>query len=418
LGTVGAGVVEIFAAHREDFKRRAGVDVELTRFADRNEQRFTELGLELQRCTTDAYQVIDDPEIDIVIELIGGTGIALEVCKAALEAGKHLVTANKAIMATSGHELIKMAEKRGLALRFEASVGGGIPIIGALKRSLISNEISQVMGIVNGTTNYILTAMTKEGITYDEALKQAQERGYAEADPRADIDGEDAAAKIAILSTIAFNTTLTMDKVATEGIGAIDPIDIEYANEYGYTIKLLAIGTRTPDGVVMRVHPTMIPRHHPLAHIDGVENAIYVKGDAVGETMFSGPGAGAAAAASAVVADVIEVAHAIEDGRTATRCSCVDTLEPLSLDGLRTRYYLRMVVEDEPGVLAQCASIFADHQVSIESLILHTHEDEGFAEIAYITYEACESDITAALDEFVDIDVIRDVATPIRVEDL
>jgi len=418
LGTVGGGVVEILDAHREDFKRRAGVDVELSRFADRNAARFTELGLDLGRCTTDAFEVIADPDIDVIVELIGGTGIALEVCRATLEAGKHLVTANKAIMATAGHELIKTAEEKGLALRFEASVGGGIPIIGPLKRSLISNEISRVMGIVNGTTNYILSAMTTDGISYQDALSQAQALGYAEADPSADIDGADAAAKIAILSTIAFNTTLTMDKVFTEGIATIDPSDIRYAQEYGYAIKLLALGSRTPEGVVLRVHPTLIPKSHPLAHVNGVDNAIYVVGDAVGETMFFGPGAGAGAAASAVVADVIEIARDIDRGVATTRCSCVDTLAVCPFDDLSTRYYIRLVVEDKSGVLAKTANEFAVHNVSIESLIQHGHVDEGFAEIAYVTHMAKESDVQSAIARIKDLDVVREVASVIRVEEL
>jgi len=418
LGTVGGGVVEILANHTEDFKARAGVDVTLARFADRNEERFAQLGLDPDKCTTDAFEVVADPDLDIIIELVGGTGIALEICRAALEAGKHLVTANKAIMATAGHELLKLAEERGVNVRFEASVGGGIPIIGPLKRSLVANEISQVMGIVNGTTNYILTAMAHDGLSYDEALSQAQELGYAEADPSADVDGGDAAAKIAILASIAFNTTLTMDQVFTAGIRTIDAADIAYADEYGYAIKLLAIATRTPEGIDMRVHPTMIPKIHPLAHVNGVDNAIYVIGDAVGETMFFGPGAGAGAAASAVVADVIEVARDIITHNVTKQCSCVDDLAVRDIEKLKTRYYVRMIVEDKPGVLATTASAFADHDVSIESLIQHMCEEEGFAETAYVTHAASESDIQAALEEIRALDIVCEVASLIRVEDL
>ena len=418
LGTVGGGVVEILNKHADDFKARAGVDIELVRFADRNPSRFVELGLDPALCTTDPYEVIADPAIDIIIELIGGTGIALEVCKKALESGKHLVTANKAIMATSGHELLKMAEERGLNVRFEASVGGGIPIIGPLKRSLVSNEISQVMGIVNGTTNYILSSMASEGMSYDEALAQAQALGYAEADPSADVEGDDAAAKIAILASIAFNTPLSMDQVSTEGIRTIDAADISYAKDYGYAIKLLALANRTPEGIDMRVHPTMIAKSHPLAHVNGVDNAIYVIGDAVGETMFFGPGAGSGAAASAIVADVIEVARDIDNGRVSIQCSCVDDLAVRDIDKLRTRYYIRMVVKDQPGVLAKTASIFAANRVSIESLIQHTCEDERFAEIAYVTHDAYESDIQAALGEIRSLDIVEQVASLIRVQDL
>ena len=417
LGTVGGGVVDIINKHAEDFKCRAGVDIELARFADRNTERFAELGLDPVLCTTDALEVVADPELDIIIELIGGTGVALEVCKKALESGKHLVTANKAIMATSGHELLMMAQERDLNVRFEASVGGGIPIIGPLKHSLVANEISQVMGIVNGTTNFILTAMADEGIGYDEALSQAQALGYAEADPTADVDGHDAAAKIAILASIAFNTRLTMDQVFTEGIRTIDAADIEYADEYGYAVKLLALANRTDEGIDIRVQPTMIPKLHPLAQVNGVYNAIYVIGDAVGETMFFGPGAGAGAAASAVVGDVIEVARDINAGHVTTQCTCIDEIPVRSIDKLRTRYYVRMTVDDKSGVLATTASVFAKHRVSIESLIQHANDNEECAEIAYVTHEAYESDVQAALDEIRLLDVVRGVATLIRVED-
>ena len=418
LGTVGGGVVDIIDAHAKDFKTRAGVDIELVRFADRNTGRFEQLGLDPARCTTDAFEVVADPDVDIIVELIGGTGVALDVCKAALESGKHLVTANKAIMATAGHELLMMAQERGLSVRFEASVGGGIPIIGPLKDSLIANEISKVMGIVNGTTNYILSAMATDGLGYDEALKQAQELGYAEADPSADVDGGDAAAKIAILSSIAFNSTTTMNQVYTEGIRSVDAADIEYAKEYGYALKLLALGQRTPEGIDLRVHPTMIPRTYPLAHVNGVDNAIYVVGDAVGETMFFGPGAGAGAAASAVVGDVIETARDIQNGCTRVQCTCVEELALRPIDKLRTRYYVRMVVDDKPGVLAKTASVFAAHRVSIESLIQHSDESDGLAEIAYVTHLAYESDIQAALTEIGNLDVVQSVATVIRVEDI
>jgi homoserine dehydrogenase len=362
--------------------------------------------------------VVANPEIDIIIELIGGTGVALEVCKKALEAGKQVVTANKAIMATSGHELLILAQERGLNVRFEASVGGGIPIISPLKHSLIANEISQVMGIVNGTTNYILSAMAMEGMGYQEALAQAQQLGYAEADPSADVDGGDAAAKIAILASIAFNSTMTMDQVFTEGIRNVDAADIKYAEEYGYAIKLLALAIRTPDGIDIRVHPTMIPKTHQLAHVNGVDNAISVVGDAVGETMFFGPGAGAGAAASAVMGDVIEVARDINEGRKTRQCGCVEEIAVRSIDMLRTRYYVRMVVEDKPGVLATTASVFAKHRVSIESLIQHGNPDKGVAEIAYVTHEAYESDIQAALAEIRSHESVREVASLIRVENL
>ncbi|HSK48734.1 MAG TPA: homoserine dehydrogenase, partial [Coriobacteriia bacterium] len=284
LGTVGSGVIEILRRHREDFGRRSGVDIELVRFADRNDARFADLGLPAEQCTTDAFGLIDDPSLDVVIELIGGTGVARDVVLTALGSGKSVVTANKALLASHGEEVMQAAEANGVDIRFEASVGGGIPIIEPLKHSLTSNEILSVMGIVNGTTNYMLTRMAEDGLDYDTALAEAQERGFAEADPTADVDGLDAAAKIAILSSIAFNSRVVMSQVPAEGIRGLSPADIDYARQMDSTIKLLAIARRIEGEIDVRVHPTMIPNSHPLASVSGVYNAIYVVGDSVGET--------------------------------------------------------------------------------------------------------------------------------------
>lgn len=418
LGTVGGGVVDILKKHSLDFQRRAGVALELARVADLNTERFEQLGLDPAICSTDAFDIINDPNIDVVIELIGGTGIAHKIVIGALNAGKCVVTANKALMATAGQEVLDLAEAEDLDIRFEASVGGGIPIIGPLKHSLIGNEIQSVMGIVNGTTNYMLTRMTENGLDYDTALAEAQAKGYAEADPTADVDGYDAAAKIAILASIAFNSRVTLDQVPAEGIRSLAPADIEYAREIGYAVKLLAIARRTPEGVDVRVHPTMIPVKHPLASVNGVYNAIYVVGDAVGETMFFGEGAGAGAAASAIVGDLIEVARALEGGNTVTRCTCVEDLPLRSMAKLETRYYTRMVVEDKPGVLAATASAFAKHGVSIESLIQRQPGADGIAELVYVTHRALEADVQAAFTEIKALDAVRSIAALIRVEDM
>lgn len=418
LGTVGGGVVDIFKKHAENFRRRAGVDIRLVRVADLNAERFAQLELDPAICTTDAFDVVNDPNVDILIELIGGTGIAHKVVVDALNAGKRVVTANKALMATAGQEVLDLSEAKGLDVRFEASVGGGIPIIGPLKHSLIANEISAVMGIVNGTTNYMLTRMTEFGLDYDTALKEAQEKGYAEADPTADVDGHDAAAKIAILSSIAFNSRVTLSDVPTEGIRSLAPVDIEYAREIGYAVKLLAIGRRTSEGLDVRVHPTMIPIKHPLASVDGVYNAIYVVGDFVGETMFFGEGAGAGAAASAVMGDVIEAARALQDENSVTHCTCVEDLPLRSISKLTTRYYTRMVVDDKPGVLAATANAFADHGVSIESLIQRQPGENGRAELVYVTHVANEADVQAAFADITSLDAVREIAALIRVEDM
>lgn len=418
LGTVGSGVVEIFERHREDFKRRAGVDVRLTRFADRTTERFAALGLPAEACSDDWRAVVDDPEVDIVIELIGGTGVAREVVIAALDAGKSVVTANKALMASAGQEVMDHAEARGVDVAFEASVGGGIPIIGPLKHSLTSNEITSVMGIVNGTTNYMLSKMADEGLAYEDALAQAQAKGFAEADPTADVDGHDAAAKIAILASIAFNSRVTLAQVPVEGIRSLAPVDLAYAREMGYVLKLLAIANRIDDGIDIRVHPTMIPVAHPLAGVNGVYNAIYVVGDAVGETMFFGEGAGSLPAASAVVGDVIEVSrHLAKDCLGLVGCTCTEELEVRDIGELTTRFYIRLQVADEPGVLAAVAGVFGSQGVSIQSVIQKSADESG-AEIVYVTHDATERSVRAALEQIEALDVVTSICTVIRVEDL
>ncbi len=419
LGTVGSGVVDILNRHREDFRRRAGVDIELARFADRSESRFAELGLPLDACTTDAFALIDDPSLDVVIELIGGTGVARDVVLTALGSGKAVVTANKALMATSGEEVMEAAEANGVDIRFEASVGGGIPIIEPLKHSLTSNEISTVMGIVNGTTNYMLTRMAENGLDYASALAEAQERGFAEADPTADVDGYDAAAKIAILASIAFNSRVVLPQVPAEGIRSIAPADIAYARQIGYTIKLLAIARRTPEGIDIRVHPTMIPAAHPLASVNGVYNAIYVVGDAVGETMFFGEGAGSLPAASAVVGDLVEVARNIQtDCAPVVGCTCTEHHAVRDISDLQTRYYIRLLVADKPGVLAATAKVFGDHGVSLASVIQRPAQEGVTAELVYVTHTALEADVRTALDEIGENESVLEIAAVIRVEDL
>ncbi len=418
LGTVGSGVVEIFRKHTDDFRLRAGVDIALTRFADRDEGRAAQLGLPEGSFTTDAAEVIADPSIDIVIELIGGIGVAREFVLGALAQGKSVVTANKALMATHGQEVMDAAAAAGVDIAFEASVGGGIPIISPLKHCLVSNEVESVMGIVNGTTNYMLTRMAEDGLDYDSALAEAQAKGFAEADPTADVDGFDAAAKIAILASIAFNSRVVLDQVPTEGIRSLTAADVSYAAEMGYTIKLLAIAQRTDGGVDIRVHPTMIPEAHPLASVNGVYNAIYVVGDSVGETMFFGEGAGSLPAASAVVGDVIEVARHISRGCLGlVGCTCNEELPIRDLAELQTAYYIRVLVTDAPGVLAAVAKLFGDHGVSLASVIQKT--DEGpTAEIVYVTHRASERAVRAALAEVEQLDVVDSIGTVVRVEDL
>jgi homoserine dehydrogenase len=419
LGTVGSGVVEIIRRHGEDFSRRAGVDIRLVRFADSSTERFAELGLPADACTADAAELIADPAVEIVIELIGGTGAAKDVVLSALRAGKSVVTANKALMASAGQEVMDAAASSGVDIMFEAAVGGGIPIISPLKHCLVSNEIESVMGIVNGTTNYMLTRMADDGLDYASALAEAQARGFAEADPTADVDGLDAAAKIAILASIAFNSRVTVDKVPVEGIRSISPVDIAYAAEMGYAIKLMAIARRIDGAIDVRVHPTMIPVSHPLAKVSGVYNAIYVTGDAVGETMFFGEGAGSLPAASAVVGDVIEVARHIRSGcLNLVGCTCNEQLAMRDIAQLETGYFIRFAVADRPGVLASVASKFGEHGVSIASVIQKRVCESGDAEIVYVTHRAAEGAVREALAEIAALDVVTEVAAVIRVEDL
>jgi homoserine dehydrogenase len=419
LGTVGSGVVEILKRHREDFARRADVDIDLVRFADRDPARAEALGLPMERFTDQATELIADPAVDIVIELVGGTGVAKDFVLSALRAGKSVVTANKALMASSGQEVMESAAAAGVDIAFEASVGGGIPIIGPLKHSLVSNEIVSVVGIVNGTTNYMLTRMTDDGLDYASALAEAQERGFAEADPTADVDGLDAAAKIAILASIAFNSRVTVDRVPVEGIRGITTADIAYAAEMGLAIKLVAIARRTESGIDVRVHPTMIPVAHPLANVSGVYNAIYVTGDAVGETMFFGEGAGSLPAASAVVGDVIEVARHIRSGcLNLVGCTCNEQLTVRDIASLETSFFIRFIVADRPGVLAAVASSFGEHGVSIASVIQKRVCDSGDVELVYVTHRATEASVRTALAEIGLLDVVTEVASVIRVEEL
>ncbi len=418
LGTVGSGVFDILERHSADFRSRAGVEIALTRFADRNPDRATGLGLPEGSFTTDAADVIADPDIDIVIELIGGTGVARSVVLDALAAGKSVVTANKALMATHGQEVMDAAAAHGVDIAFEASVGGGIPIISPLKHCLVSNEILSVMGIVNGTTNYMLTRMTDDGLDFETALAEAQAKGFAEADPTADVDGHDAAAKIAILASIAFNSRVSIAEVPVEGIRSLSPGDIAYATQMGYAIKLLAIARRTDSGIDIRVHPTMIPLAHPLASVNGVYNAIYVVGDAVGETMFFGEGAGSLPAASAVVGDVIEVARHITRGCLGlVGCTCNEELPVRDIGELESSYYVRLQIVDQPGVLATVAKVFGDHGVSLASVIQKT-DDAPTAEIVYVTHQASERAVRTAIEEIAALTVVDSVGTMLRVEEL
>ena len=418
-GTVGGGCLDILRNHKEEFKRHFGVEIELARVCSRKSNVAEEFGLG-DIFTTDFHEVVNDPEIDLVIELIGGTAIAKEVVMDALRNGKSVVTANKARMATSGEEIMGLAAEKDAEIAFEASVGGAIPIIVPLKHSLIANRIDSIMGIVNGTTNYMLTRMDEDGMSYEDVLKEAQQKGYAEADPTADVDGLDAAAKIAILASIAFNSRVTMDQVYAEGIRRISPIDLAMAHEMGYAVKLLAHAYRTDAGIDVRVHPTMIPVSHQLATVNGVFNAIYTVGDAAGESMFFGEGAGAGPAASAVMGDVLEVARHLQMGiKPIVGCTCTDSLPILSIEDLKTKYYIRFVVADRSGVLAAAADIFAKYDVSVKTVTQRGNAARDDVSLVFVTHTAEERNVRKAIDDILALDGVVTGGFPsvIRVQD-
>lgn len=418
-GTVGGGCLDILRNHKEEFKRHFGVEIELTRVCSRKSNVAEEFGLG-DIFTTDFHEVVNDPEIDLVIELIGGTTIAKEVVMDALRNGKSVVTANKALMATSGEEIMGLAAEKDAEIAFEASVGGAIPIIVPLKHSLIANRIDSIMGIVNGTTNYMLARMDEDGMSYEDVLKEAQQKGYAEADPTADVDGLDAAAKIAILASIAFNSRVTMDQVYAEGIRRISPVDLAMAHEMGYAVKLLAHAYRTDAGIDVRVHPTMIPVSHQLATVNGVFNAIYTVGDAAGESMFFGEGAGAGPAASAVMGDVLEVARHLQMGiKPIVGCTCTDNLPILSIEDLKTKYYIRFVVADRSGVLAAAADIFAKYDVSVKTVTQRGNAARDDVSLVFVTHTAEERNVRKAIDDILALDGVVTGGFPsvIRVQD-
>lgn len=418
-GTVGGGCLDILRNHKEEFKRHFGIDIELTRVCSRQPEVAESYGLS-DIFTTDFHEVIEDPEVDLVIELIGGTTFAKEVVIGALQNGKSVVTANKALMASCGEEVMSLAEEKGVEIAFEASVGGAIPIIVPLKHSLIANRIDSIMGIVNGTTNYMLTRMDEDGMSYEDALKEAQERGFAEADPTADVDGLDAAAKIAILASIAFNSRVTMNQVFTEGIRRISPVDLAMAHEMGYAVKLLAHAYRSDGGIDVRVHPTMIPESHQLATVNGVFNAIYTVGDAAGENMFFGEGAGAGPAASAVMGDVLEVARHLQMGiKPIVGCTCTDELPILSVEDLHTKYYIRFVVADRSGVLASAADIFAKYNVSVKTVTQRGNAARDDVDLVFVTHTAEERNVRKAIDDILALEGVVTGGFPsvIRVQD-
>lgn len=417
LGTVGCGALQILLQNSSDIQRKIGSKIEVIKIADLDITSERPVEFDKSLLTTEVGEVLDNPDIDIVVELMGGVQPAKEFILRALRNGKHVVTANKELIAKEGSEIMEEASRRNLDFYFEGSVGGGIPIIRPLKTSLAANTISEVMGIVNGTTNYILTKMANEGLGFDTVLAEAQKAGYAERDPTGDVEGHDAKYKIAILASIAFTSRVDVQDVYSEGITKIGKRDIEYARELGYAVKLLAIAKRDGETMQIRVHPTLIPVAHPLAAVNDVYNGIYVKGDFVQDVMFYGRGAGSLPTGSAVAGDVMEIARNINFGSTGRLpCTCFDRRTVQSIEDVVTRYYIRMQVADRPGVFAKIASIFGDHDVSIASVVQKDRDVER-AEIVMVTYEVAERNFRKAIDLISRLPVVAEICNCIRVED-
>jgi homoserine dehydrogenase len=414
-GNVGAAVIRLLDEHAADIARRAGCRLEVARVAVRDPSRARDIPLDPARITGDPTAVVEDPEVDIVCELIGGSEPAGSLILAAFERDKPVVTANKELLATRGRELFDASDARGLDLYFEAAVGGGIPLIRPLKESLTGERVRRVMGIVNGTTNFILTKMADEGRAFAEVLAEAQALGYAEADPTADVEGHDAAAKCAILASIAFNARVTAADVFREGIATVTPQDIEFARRLGYVVKLLAIAELVEgERIAARVHPAMIPARHPLAAVRDAYNAVFVEGDRIGELMFYGRGAGGDATATAVVGDLVSVARNLQSGARGVGCTCFHerTIRPMS--EMEGQYYILTSVEDRPGVLAEIAGVFGRNQVSLKSMWQEGMGDE--AQLVFITHRAREGAFQDAVAGIRELGAVREVRSVLRVE--
>lgn len=410
-GTVGGALVDLLDARRATITARTGVELRIGAIAVRDTAKHQDRLADPSLLTTDSAAVVADPEVDIVIELIGGTDPALMLVRTALENGKPVITGNKELLAAHGPELYAVAAEHGVDLLFEAAVAGGIPLIRPLRESLVGEDISRVMGIINGTTNYILTKMTQEGADYAGALADAQALGYAEADPTADVEGYDAGAKAAIIASIVFGVDVRSSDVQHEGISSITAADIDTAKRLGYVIKALAVIERADGEVAVRVHPAMVSTGHPLANVNDSFNAVFVEGATVGDLMFYGRGAGGGPTASAVLGDLIDAAVNVANG-AAARLSITEKARLRSVDELSSQYYLTMVVSDEPGVLAQVATVFGIHGVSIQ--VMEQSGTGGDAELCLILHETTEAALHATLDELDGLDVVRGIGSVIR----
>ena len=425
IGTVGGGTFTVLKRNAEEIARRAGRPINIVVVADKNLELAKKVTGGDCRLTDDAFAVVSDPAVDIVVELIGGYGVAKELVLKAIENGKHVVTANKALLATHGNEIFAAAHKKGVMVAFEAAVAGGIPIIKALREGLTANRIEWIAGIINGTTNFILSEMRDKGLPFATVLAEAQRLGYAEADPTFDVEGIDAAHKLTIMSALAFGSPMHFDQAYIEGISKLEAVDIKYAAQFGYRIKLLGITKRTENGIELRVHPTLITAKRLLANVEGAMNAVLVQGDAVGATLYYGKGAGAEPTASSVIADLVDVTrmHTSDPEHRvphlAFRPESVVDLPILPMAEVRTSYYLRLRVEDKPGVLADITRILADQQISIDAMNQREPEEgEDQTDIVMLTHLACEKNIDAAIQRMEALPVVKGKIIRLRLEEL
>jgi homoserine dehydrogenase len=423
FGTVGSGTVQILIENRDLIMDRVGSEIVVLKIADLDLQKDRGVSVDRGLLTTDALEIIDDPKVHIVVELIGGTDKAKEYILRAMEKGKHVVTANKALLAEHGKELYRAAERHGVSLAFEASVGGGIPIVRSIREGLSANHIKTIMGILNGTSNYILTQMTQKGISYSQAVTETIKLGYAEDPPTLDVNGTDAAHKLAILVSLAFGVPVSFQSIHREGIDRLTPDDIRFAGEFGYCIKLLAIARNLGNKVEARVHPAMIPLDHIMANVNGVYNAIYVEGDFVGPNLYYGLGAGKNPTGSAVVSDLIHLARQLKNGTKNLTPPLAHvqskgreiSIRPMA--ELHTAYYFRFSAIDRPGVLSRISGVLGDHGISIYSVIQKGRKVNGSVPVVMLTHEAVESSVLKALAKMDQLEVLTDKTVVIRVEE-
>ncbi len=425
LGTVGSGTVSVLQRNSKEISRRAGRGIEISHAADKNLDMPRSCDMSDIALTDDAFSVINEPDVQIIVELIGGTGVARDLVMQAIENGKHVVTANKALIAMHGNELFAKAQEKGVTIAFEAAVAGGIPIIKAIREGLAANRIEWLAGIINGTGNYILTEMRDKGRNFADVLAEAQALGYAEADPTFDVEGIDAAHKLTILASIAFGIPLQFYKAYTEGISQISQEDVRYAEELGYHIKHLGIARKTAQGVELRVHPTLIPQRRLIANVNGVMNAVVVKGDAVGPTLYYGAGAGSEPTASAVVADIVDIVRALTtdpENRVPHLAFQPDALKDtpiLPMSDVVTSYYLRIQTDDKPGVLADITRIFSEQDINIEAILQKKPEDnEGLVPIIMLTQPVVEKNMDEAIIQIEALGTVKDAIMRIRMESL